>query len=180
MKILFLTLILTSASVLSAENSKINNNNSFEKVSGNMPAGWIKNSYYIQKGVFGFVEIVQREAKDGNNALEILTDAKQTVHLFTNSYFKVSLESLIKMSIFAKGKGSMRIALYAYDTKGKMLGVLYPKISEIDAKNWKEFKFQIKNKKIKGKEVAKVRPAILVYSNCSLQLDKFSGEIVNP
>ncbi|MHB9139943.1 MAG: hypothetical protein ACYC4Q_11130 [Victivallaceae bacterium] len=162
-----------------AEIKEINNNNSFEEISSNLPAGWIINEYFKQNNTLGTIQVLSESAQDGSKCIMIKNEAKQVFHLFGNLIPAVSGD-VVKMSAYFKGKGSVKLAAYMYNGKSAWLDSVYPESIKVENKDWekKDFEFTLPAKEYKDKgPIAFIRPVIIVDSDSEICIDAIKGQI---
>ena len=153
-------------------------NDSFEKTDSNSALKWGTNRAFPPVGK---LSIKTGGAHDGNKSLLFVNNEAQTHQLYTEKSYAATGGDVVHMSIFAKGKGSFKLALYAYNSR--MIDCLEPEAVEVNSDKWvkKNFKIVVPGKMYPpyGK-ITKVNIAIIAGKNSNIQLDSLSGYIESP
>lgn len=162
-----------------AETKEISNNNSFEEIENGIPSLWTINTGFKQNNGMGTLQIISESAQDGKSCLMIKNEAKQFFHLHGKA-IGVDPGAVIKMSAYAKGKGSFSLSVYTYNAKNAFLVSVYSNAVKVDASNWekKDFELTVPANEFgdKGK-VANICPVIMVGLDSEIYIDNFSGQI---
>jgi hypothetical protein len=150
-------------------------NNSFEKVKSNHPLNWGTNSGIAPRGI---LTVKTDNAADGAHYIQIANAPNQLYHLYTDRGFYVKGGDTFRMSVFVRGKGSFKLALYGYSAGNAMIDCLEPQTAKIDSDKWirKVFKIVVPDKEYPGKgKIVRANIAIVVDRNSTLQFDNFKG-----
>jgi hypothetical protein len=155
-------------------------NDSFEDIAYGKAAKWGSNTGYQP---LGLLTVKTGDAVNGQKFLEFTNNAGQLHHLYSEQGYNVTGGDKVRLSIYARGKGTFRLALYAYNSSSRWLDCLEPKPVKVDSTAWKKYDFSITvpdKEYASNDKVKRINIAIIVDSDSKIQLDGFSGFIESP
>ena len=151
-----------------AEEKTLDVNGSFEKVK-NLKGKLIPSAWMTAHA--GNIKIVN-DAADGKNAiLWKCPKNKKIVYISTKERFKCKPGDSIFISFSVKGKGKLRVSIFA--KHGKFSGRTCDNNFTIDSKDFKkyEIEMEIPESKYKGYKISAFSPALLLFANGKLTID---------